>query len=253
MTRDTGLSPPLLLLVPPLLLDRRCWFRLLERLPAHVETAFVDLPPEAWTMDAERALATYEAALSDRIAREEGRRGLVVVGSSLGAYVGARALERAGGSVEHFVALSGLASLPPEVVRARSDLADQIERGDTSAPEVLRALPSASLGPEHPDLDLVAWLEATLGELTPEALVWALRLTSPLAGESRAVRSFATPATVLHGRRDGNVPFACGEELARRGRDARFVAFDTASHLLALTHAAEVATVLERLLALPRT
>lgn len=235
---------PLLVLVPPLMLDQRSWFRLLEHVPAHVETAFVDLPEGALTRTPENALDGYEAALTELLAREAGHRRVVVVGSSLGAYVAARVLAEVAEPVTHFVALSGCAAFPPELAKARSDLADLIERGAVPVSEVMDALPRTNLDPALVAPALVEWLGARMREVSREALVAALRLTTALADPSRRAGAFTTPSTVFHGRRDESVPFACGEDLARTGPRARFVPLDTSSHLLALTHAADVGAVL---------
>jgi pimeloyl-ACP methyl ester carboxylesterase len=234
-------------LLPALLLDKRSWGLVLSRLSVDVEVDFFDLPPDLGAVDPEAALSAYEAALMARVERERGRR-VIVAGNSLGGYLAARILSHVGSAVTHCVALAGLARLPDEQIRARSGLADQVERGDLAIADVVALLRQTSLGSAPIEAEARRLLDEMLAPLTRDGLVRALHLTTPLARPEWTVAPFTTPMTLMHGREDQNVSFVYSEELARLGSDTKLVALDTSSHLLPLSHPAEVAELLQTIL-----
>jgi pimeloyl-ACP methyl ester carboxylesterase len=56
--------------------------------------------------------------------------------------------------------------------------------------------------------------------------------------------SFDRPALLVHGTGDAVLPFSASEELAERSARAELVAIDTPSHMLPMTHGAELAPLI---------
>jgi pimeloyl-ACP methyl ester carboxylesterase len=237
------------LLVPALLLDERCWDRVLPLLRPDIDVDFVDRPIGSQTIDAESSLRAYEDALLRRIEREKGARPVFVAGSSLGGYIAARVVARAEGAVTHCVAVAGLARMPSALVDGRLDAADRLERGELAFSDVIGLLRDGAISPEDRDAESERLLSLMLGPLTCEQLVRDLRLTAPLRDPAWGVPALAAPMTLMHGRHDQTVPFTCGEELAALGRDARLVVLETSSHVLPLSHPSEVASELNAIVA----
>ncbi len=240
---------PLALFLPALLLDQRSWDLVLPLLPPDLERDFLDNPSARDpSVSAPEALRAYETRLAERIAREDRGRRIVVAGNSLGAYIAARVVARTLERDIPCLSLGGLARLPRELVAVRNAAADQVERGDLAVGDVVTMLRDGAIAPEDRTDVTDRRMSVMLEPLTRESLVWNLRLTAPLADEGWAVPRFTAPMTLLHGRDDQTVPFACSEELAALGSATRLVALDTSSHVLPLSHPALVAAELKALL-----
>ena len=242
---------PLVLFLPALLLDQRSWDLVLPLLPPEpeLERGFLDNPSATDpSVSASAALRAYETRLAERIAREDRGRRIVVAGNSLGAYIAARVVARTEGRDIACLALGGLARLPRDLVVVRNGAADQVERGDLAVGDVVTMLRDSAIAPEDRTDETARLMSVMLELLTRESLVWNLRLTAPLADDGWAVPPFTAPMTLLHGRADQTVPFACGEELAALGSATRLVPLDTSSHVLPLSHPALVASELKALL-----
>lgn len=237
---------PYLVLASALFTDARSWAPALSRLTLDAEVDHVPTPAEA--LENAAYLNAYVEDVITRIERAEEARRVVLVGHSLGAYIAARALGRMGTSaakVAHFVGVGGLVRMPADLVRARADLAREVEAGRVPARAVVEGMARGAVGDDAESAaSLLGWLE----HLSSEALVAGLRRTDPLAEDAWAVTPFSTPTTLIHGREDTSVPFACGEELARHLPNAELVALGTSSHMLPMTHSAVVASMLDRAL-----
>lgn len=113
----------------------------------------------------------------------------------------------------------------------------RIERASTARPVCVAG---ASLG---------AYVAARIAATTSAvAHLFAFSGLVRLPEEANTSR-LETPATIVHGARDQAVAFALGEELAAAAPNGRFTALDTSSHLLSLTHDADVAEAMHATLA----
>ena len=218
--------------------DRRVWGPLLELAPTGTQVSTFDLPDHGGSADEptpdpeplRRALVDHVNALPAQT--------VTLVGHSLGAHLIASTAERLEGRVERAVLLSGFDVLHEVDEALYRAMADGLEGGRLDL-ELLRemaldaAVGEAELSPEL--RGLVTQMQVMSFERAVRSLRRGLLLGPP------SVCRYGFEATVLHGRDDAAIRFELGEELARAGTRARLVPLDTESHLLPLTHAAELA------------
>lgn len=244
MLADSSLSTrPLMLLLPAQLTDRRCWERVVPLLPSTVDVERMEPPSRQTGVSPAERLVAYEDALVAKI--QSAKRPVIVAGCSLGGYLGGRAAARV--PFAHLVAISALARLPEGLAAARAELAQALERGEADARSSLQTMGKGVARPDERDVETDRLVWAMLDAIDKDELLSNLRMTDALATDAFAVAPFSVPATVFHGRQDMLVPFACGEELARLGKNVRFVPIETSSHLMPLTHASLVADELSRI------
>jgi pimeloyl-ACP methyl ester carboxylesterase len=210
--------------------DRRIFHPVADLAPDDVTLVLVDLPDHGEAPDDLTAsLQPLEQATLEAVAAAPGQ--VTVVGHSLGAWLAAATSDRMLAPVKRFVAISGMSSFTNEDVAMRQQLLEGLESGALRPGHVREAVLEMFFGDERsPEQD--ASMSPML-ELSREHWVRIARRT--LALGERAPVHLDRPATVIHGRRDGAIPFARGEELAQRSH-AEIVAIDTASHALPLTH-----------------
>lgn len=240
---------PLVLTLPAQLTDAWSWERVAALVTPFADVAPIAPPPYAPDEPPEASLEAYERALADRVRTEARVRPVALAGASVGGYFAARVAERHPSALAHLFLLGTLARLPDALDAARIETAAGLETGALPLEAVLSAVHASVATPDERDAELDRLLSNDLAKLSREELAWNLRLTSPLARDARRVRELGLPTTVLHGRRDACVPFACGEELAALGGAVRFVPIDTSSHLLSMTHPERVAAEMRAALA----
>lgn len=240
---------PVILLLPAQLTDAWASTRLAAAVAPFADLEPLPPPRRDDERSAEETLRSYEAMIVRRVEEAAASRPVVLAGASVGGYFAARAASVCPQHVAHLFLLGAIARLPGDLAAGREATAEQLARGDLSLEQVLAAVHASVDAPDERDAELDALLSQELSRLDVDELVWNLRVTAPLARDEWTVRRFEPPATIMHGRDDRAVAFACAEELAALGSRTRLVPLETSSHLLAMTHAARVADELRRALA----
>jgi pimeloyl-ACP methyl ester carboxylesterase len=240
---------PVVLFLPAQLTDAWASTRLAAEVASFADLEPLPPPRRDDARTAEETLRAYEAMIVRRVEEAAATRPVVLAGASVGGYFAARAASVCPRHVAHLLLLGAIARLPADLAAVRAATAEQLARGDLSLEQVLAAVAASVRAPDDRDAEIDRLLSEELARLDVDALVWNLRVTAPLVRDEWAVRPFEPPATVIHGRDDRAVAFACAEELAALGSRTRLVALETSSHLLAMTHAARVGEELRRALA----
>lgn len=187
--------------------------------------------PHASQVELEASVAASVAALGDE---------LVLVGHSYGAYLCARLAPRLSGRVVRMILVSGLAGLPAERAQGFTRMALQLRSGELPLPVLARQLALSWYGAEVTALEqqqVLQLIEQDSSDRRDRLLARLAQLAQP---ELR-VGPYAAAAVVLHAERDAAVPVERGRELCALGSHARWEPLDSASHMLPLTHAAQVA------------
>ncbi|MBX3131725.1 MAG: alpha/beta hydrolase [Polyangiaceae bacterium] len=227
-----------ILLVHGTPLDRSTFAEVARRAPDGVRVVLLDLPDHGQAADQlEARLEPLEDALLDALQHTRGETTLV--GHSIGAWLGARVSQRLPASVTRFVSLAGFAGLSPSELEFRRQLCEQLERGEVEVPSLRETVLDMMLGDARtPEADKVTWRGF---EVPKSRIIRALRRMLRIA-DAPAVR-FMRATTFVHGLRDGTVPHVHSAQLAREDADSTLVSLDTGSHVLSLSHPAEVAHI----------
>jgi pimeloyl-ACP methyl ester carboxylesterase len=217
--------------------DRRVFEELADRAPSDAAVVLLDLPDHGSAPDElDAAVEPLEEAVLEAVEAAPGR--VTVVGHSLGAWLIASVEERMPERADRFVAISGLSRFTEEDLALRRGLVAQIESGELDVGAPLReTMLGLFFGDERtPELDAVM---TPMLDLSRERWLRIGRRALRI-GERPPVR-FVRPVTVVHASREAALPFARAEELAEASARAELVSIDSASHMLTLTHAAELA------------
>lgn len=221
--------------------DQRVWDQVIALAPAGTQTVAFDLPDHGTSPEQPTAaLAPLQNALLAQLeALPPGP--VTLVGHSLGALLIARAASALPRPVDRLVLISGFALLHPEDMEVYRKMADGLEGGRLDL-EFLREMAlEVALGERHdrPELHpIVEEMQKMPFERAVRSLRRGLEMGPP------GVAPYDVPTTVVHGRDDAAIRFALSEELAELGTHAVLVPLDTDSHLLPLTHAAELAPLI---------
>lgn len=224
--------------------DAGVWSAVLALRPPDAVCLPLDLPDHgAATDELEGRHAALEARVVARLAELDGQ--LVLVGHSYGAYLCARLAPRLAGRLARLVLVSGLPGLPPENAQAFQAMAQQLESGELTASELERRVAHAWYGPDvtRDERHFVAELLTRTGTARRGRVLARL---AQLAEPQLRVAPYATPAVALHGEHDAAVSLELGQQLCALGSRARLETLSTASHMLPLTHAAQVALTVFR-------
>jgi pimeloyl-[acyl-carrier protein] methyl ester esterase len=168
-------------------------------------------------------------------------RPLIVVGSSLGAYLVARLLGRAGDRIDRAVLIGGLASLPAELAAGREQLADAIETGQMAPAAVADLAVQLYLGGEG-DPEDESLVRKFMSRLPQDRLVRSCRRFARVA-RAAPLRSFSTPTVVVHAYQDPALPHALGVALAKVAPMTQLVSLPGSSHLPHLTKPVQIAGI----------
>jgi len=132
----------------------------------------------------------------------------------------------------------------------RSPLAEPVLAWVRSVPPLSQATTRAALAESFARERAIppGWLETTRALLalpgTLHTLVQETRRSDPAALQPARLQ---VPALVVHGAEDYAVPYSVGEDLHRRLPDSRFVPVLQGSHMLPVTHPAELAEAVHEL------
>lgn len=214
------------------------WEDVLERMPRAHEAWVFDLPDHAEDepgMD----LPAFEQAVIDGLRTVPPPFRLV--GWSLSGYLVARLLPALGSSVSAAVILGGYASLPIEVARAYTELADTVESKPEDAGALLAGVLDGALGPSVTPAHR-AQAKAALAAWPISRVLRALRRV-PLTRARPATQRFETPLTIVHANDDASIPVGVIEELAMLSASSRTRILETGGHALPLTEPDLVASV----------
>lgn len=222
--------------------DGSVWSEVMARRPAGAGCALLDLPDHGRAQDEAQGST---AALETRVAARLASLGddLVLVGHSYGAYLCARLAARLQGRIARMVLISGFAGLPMEKALGFAEMARQLQRGELEYAALARSVALLWYGPAvtRDEQRQVAELFERTGVARCARLL--SRLAQLAQPELRAA-PYVTPSVVLHAERDAAVALDLGRELCAVGSNARLEAWDSASHMLPLTHGARVASVI---------
>jgi pimeloyl-ACP methyl ester carboxylesterase len=233
---DSGKGRPVIF-VHAALLDGTQWSEVVVRAPPGVRAIAIDLPDVAFDAPG-TTLASLEAAFDAYLVRHA-IEPVTLVGTSLGAWLVARALSRAADRVRRAVLISGLDHLPAETAAAYEQLANGLETGAVAREAPLASIVDLSLGSSVTVAQRQA-VSAKLDSVPTPRIVRTLRLVASLGAPEARVKMFSTPTALLHARNDKSVPLELGQALAALG-NAPFEVLDSDSHVLSLTHPDRVA------------
>jgi len=222
--------------------DGSVWSEVMARRPAEAGCALLDLPDHGRARDeAQGSTAALEARVAAHVA-ELGDE-LVLVGHSYGAYLCGRLAARLPGRIARMVLISGFAGLPAERALGFAQMARQLESGELGDAELASDVARTWYGPGvTPDEQRQVAL--LLEQTGPERRGRLLARLAQLAQPELRVAPYPTPCVVLHAERDAAVAFDLGRELCALGSNARLEAWDSASHMLPLSHGARVASAI---------
>lgn len=238
-------KPPSIIFVHGSPGDHSVWKPLLDRAPGSCRCVVLDLPDHGVATDElSEQLEVLEVDIADAIIRER-RFGagapVLVVGQSLGAYLVAKLLPELGDSVERAVLISGFPSLPESVVEGRNALIEGLESGDITREAFRATAVELFLGPRRTTKQELLVAEMIEGTST-ERLLRMLRRGNQAGDPGHAVKSFDTPAVVIHDAHDPAIPHELGAALADLGDRAELVTLeDSASHLPQVARVDEIA------------
>lgn len=216
--------------------DARVWGPLCGLAPRGTVLSTIELPdhgraPDEPTPDPaplRRALVQHIEALP--------APSVTLVGHSLGALLCASIVSELRKNVRHMFLISGFAMLEEDDLALYRSMADGLESGRLDLELLRQVALDAALGDRHRAHEELA---AAMQEMPLARALRSLRRAFYLGAPG--VPRYTTPATVIHGRDDAAIRHELGVGLAERGAHASLVTLDTDSHLLPLTHTAELA------------
>ena len=221
--------------------DRDTWTRVADRCPPGVSLWRVELADHGAAPDGEGDFSLYERDL-EAVLREAD--GPVILGAlSIGAFVCLRLLPRLGDQVARFVACAPVAGFSEQDSQMRRDLAASLRIG-AATPEGLVGEFLELLLPRDERDALAEDLILRSAKCSAERLARAIERVAPIGSPPFVLTSFHTPTVIFHAERDAMAAVEHAERLAKLGEHVALHRLNSASHMLPLSHPAEIAKVL---------
>ena len=218
--------------------DRRVWEPLIPYAPHDVRLVLLDLPDHGEAPEEPTGrLAPLEDAVVEAVEATDGE--LTIVGHSLGAWLVASVSSRLPSRVTELIAVCGLPTLDEAGLAMRRELLGALKTGQLTGADVRASMEALFFG----DAATPERLRVVAPMLDLSAEKWArLAKRSVELGEREPV-AFDRPGRVIHASEDQAVPLALGRDLAKRS-GAALQTIETSSHMLPLTHAAQLAQLI---------
>lgn len=223
------------------------WEPVAERLRDRFRLIIPDLRGHGGSGASEDAgMEQYAADLTGLLDEIGEGRPVVLVGHSMGGYIGFEVFRRIPEKVRALVLVNTRASADSEeAVRGRHETADRVLRDGTEflAAQMVQKLFAA----EAPQELRLRWREL-MAATSPLGAAAALRAMARRPDSSETLRKIDRPMLVVTGQEDTIIPVAEAQRMHQLASDSRLEIIPGAGHMVPVEKPAELADLLRRLL-----